>query len=375
MSNDHPGAKNIVYHTRHIKALDGLRGYAAIVVTFFHAILHINTDAIQRVLHPAIDQVATNDLLLKLFLMLFDGATAVSLFYVLSGAVLCQSLLRAQLNLKTVFLYLLRRVFRLFPALFLCMLGMWGLSVLLQNFTSGFPLVRFEDAIKNALLIQTRVHGPSTSIQVEALATPFILIFAFAYRKYSVAAGIALFVLAISAIQRNELVFFFPNMHVSVLVFFAGMLVALPEAKMLFERITGWQLLGLICFALVVRHLTHIQFLPGFVAQTLLLAAVVGFVRWASPGTFVHSFLECRLSQFFGRISYSYYLLNVPVLWVLWFIPGFYAPFAELGQILGGVASGFVAALITIPLAYFSHRFVELYFINMGARITRSFGG
>lgn len=363
-----------IHHTQHVKALDGLRGYAAIVVTFFHAILHMDPTAVQRVLHPAIDQVAAGDLWLKIVLVFLDGGTAVSLFYVLSGTVLCQSLLRARLDWTSIFLFLFRRVFRLFPALFLCMLGMWGMSWVLHHFFSGFPLVIFSDAMLNALLIQTKIHGPSTSVQIEALATPFILLFAYAYKKYAVAAGIALFALSISAIQRNELVFFLPNMHVSVMVFFAGMLVALPEAQAIFSRITGWQLMGLIILAVVVRHLTHIQFLPGLLGQSFLLAAVVGFVRWASCRTFIHKFLEHRFSQFVGRISYSYYLLNIPVLWVLWFLPDLYALFTGFDQIWGGVISGVVATLITIPLAYLSYRFVELYFINLGAKISRSFG-
>lgn len=221
---------------QHIKSLDGLRGYAAIIVTFFHAILHINPSAVQTILHPSIDQVAVADIWLKIVLIFFDGGTAVSLFYILSGVVLCQSLLRSGLGTKSILLFLLRRILRLYPALIFCMFSMWVLSMAMQEVTHGFPLINIGDAIYNALLIHTKVHSPSTSIQIEVLATPFIILFAIAYKKYSVAVCVMLLALSISALGRSELVFFLPNMHASVLMFFSGMLIALPEAKDFFKK-------------------------------------------------------------------------------------------------------------------------------------------
>lgn len=180
----------INFHSQHIKALDGLRGYAAILVSFYHAILHMDESSIYRVLYPPIDNVASDDLKLKLVLIFFNGSTAVLLFYVLSGSVLCQSLLRDKLNLKSICLFLMRRVFRLFPALLFCMLGLWLLSLVLRRLGVVFPHVSFEAAVLNAFLFNTNVHGPSTSIQIEALATPFILLFAFAYRKLSISTAV-----------------------------------------------------------------------------------------------------------------------------------------------------------------------------------------
>lgn len=364
-----------VHSVAHIKSLDGLRGYAAIIVTFYHAILHINPFAIQTILSPAIDQVAIADIWLKIALIFFDGATAVSLFYVLSGVVLCQSLLRSGLGAKSILLFLLRRILRLYPALIFCVFSMWVLSIAMQEVIHGFPLVDIGDAVYNSLLIHTKVHSPSTSVQVEVLATPFIILFAIAYKKYSVAACLVLLALSMSAMQRNELVFFLPNIHASLLMFFAGMLIALPEAKAFFKKIVGWKLFSLLVLAFIIRHLTDINFLPGYIAKTLLLAGVVGFLRWAEYRTFLHEFLENDFSQFIGKISYSYYLLNIPILWLLWFLPAVYSNFSELGQLFGGIVSGFFAVMLTIPLAYLSYRFVEVYFINFGAKITRSFGG
>jgi peptidoglycan/LPS O-acetylase OafA/YrhL len=75
----------------------------------------------------------------------------------------------------------------------------------------------------------------------------------------------------------------------------------------------------------------------------------------------------------FARLSYSYYLLNVPVLWLIWFVPSCYAPFANIGPIAGGLLSGIVATILTVPIAYLSYRYVERYFISVGVEITNLF--
>jgi peptidoglycan/LPS O-acetylase OafA/YrhL len=362
------------YHTEHVKALDGLRGYAAIIVTFYHAILHFEPALIERVLSPAIDKIGTPDLLAKFALLVLNGATAVLLFYVLSGAVLCQSLLRTQFSFLPVALYIARRILRLFPALVLCMLVMWCLSLAYHRAgIMGFPLITLSAATNNAFLLDTSVHGPSTSVQIEALATPFILFFAFFYQRYLISIAVLLLALSIFAIQKPELVFWLPNMHASVFVFFAGMLVALPEAKVFFSTSSSCKLIILLIGAFVLRHLVHLQSLPGLIAQVMLLAALVGFVRHASLPTRFHHFLENRVSQFLGRISYSYYLLNIPVLFVIWFSPAFSPVTAMSDPVLGGLMVGVIAFALTLPVAYFSHKYCEMFFINLGRIITKKY--
>ena len=148
-----------------------------------------------------------------MILIFFNGSTAVLLFYALSGAVLCQSLMKNRLDISSVLLFLMRRALRLFPALLLCMLSMWLLSLVLRGSGVIFPVVGFYDAILNSALINTNLHGPSTSVQIELLATPFVLFFAFIYQRFFLATVIIIFSLSIFAIQRADIVLFLPNMH------------------------------------------------------------------------------------------------------------------------------------------------------------------
>jgi peptidoglycan/LPS O-acetylase OafA/YrhL len=105
----------------------------------------------------------------------------------------------------------------------------------------------------------------------------------------------------------------------------------------------------------------------------MLLGALVGFIRHAAVPTGFHRVLESKYSQFLGRISYSYYLLNVPVLFVFWFTPGLSFIGQGLSPVLTGLLIGALALLATVPLAYLSQRYCEAPCINLGKRITRRF--
>ncbi|MES2932869.1 MAG: acyltransferase [Pseudomonadota bacterium] len=361
-------------HTQHVKALDGLRGYAAILVTFFHTILNLEPTLVERVLSPAIGQIGRADWVNKLALIMFNGTTAVALFYVLSGAVLCQSLLRTTLTFRTSGLFFLRRILRLFPVLIVCMLTMWALSVAYNGIgIHTYPLITAANAIKNALLLDTRFHGPSTSIQIEVLATPFIFLFAFLYRRYAVLIAAVFLTLSIVAIQEPNLVFSLPNMNASLFLFVIGMVIALPEAKNLFSEITTGKLIILLVFCFLLRHLVHIESLPGLIAQGMLLGTLVGFVLHTVKPSRFHLFLENRYSQFLGRISYSYYLFNVPVLFILWFTPRLEFVAQWKNPVLGGLVVGLISVVITLPIAYFSHKYCELPFIHFGKKLTLKF--
>lgn len=110
----------------HVAALDGLRGCAALAVTMFHALLHYNTPLIERVLYaPALSMGNTSDLFDKFYLSVFNGDWPVILFFVLSGFVLAASIDRSLDKGMTISFtatdFLVRRVLRIYPAMFACM--------------------------------------------------------------------------------------------------------------------------------------------------------------------------------------------------------------------------------------------------------------
>jgi len=108
--------------------LDGLRGYAAIVVVIFHSVLGLDATQIERILRGRWSNFDPYEVITKIFLKIFDGEAAVMLFFVLSGAVLFRSLMREEDGIGGVAVkFYVRRVFRIYPALFVCPLERDGL--------------------------------------------------------------------------------------------------------------------------------------------------------------------------------------------------------------------------------------------------------
>src|SRR3954452_10985879 len=76
-----------------IDQLDGLRGYAAIAVVLFHSILGPDPTMVGRVLYQNYSKLGSwSDAWAKLALTVTNGQTAVVIFFILSGAVLFDSL-------------------------------------------------------------------------------------------------------------------------------------------------------------------------------------------------------------------------------------------------------------------------------------------
>jgi hypothetical protein len=150
--------------------LDGLRGYAALVVVVFHTILGIDPGQINRILYEDLSKIdGLYGRFTKVALKLFSGETAVVIFFVLSGAVLFNSLL----NNKERFIplageFLIRRFLRIYPALFVCLVAcaivfpLAGIPVTLDSFFAQRCALRDHDQ-RSDMDFECRVHCRSLS--------------------------------------------------------------------------------------------------------------------------------------------------------------------------------------------------------------------
>ncbi len=339
------------------RALDGLRGIAAVAVVIYHAILHNDLSLIQRVLLQPIQTAASwRDGLTKLALSLFDGEAAVYLFFVLSGCVLRLSLARQgdvaapRLGLS----FALARAIRLYPPVIATMLLIYALG------WAGAPGVRVFapwELLANATLWATPMHGPSYTIQLELMAVPFILIAWLARRRFGIVGLVLCLVWGMMALETGWMVGFLPNMHAFLVAFMAGMLVAEPQlGPVLAEAPAGawWAALAGVLLTRVWEP--HVR-ITGLIGMAMCATLLVGGLLHGRRGS-LHAALEGRLAQRLGRVSFSLYLLSVPVLYVLW---GWTDRWAWVGRhaLEMGLVVGVVAVGVTYPLAWASERWVE----------------
>jgi len=351
------------------RALDGLRGYAALAVVLYHAILHNDTTLIERVLFQPIQALSgSRDILTKIALLLQNGELAVFVFFVLSGAVLRLSLDRRTDSplLPTCISFAGARLLRLYPPLIACLVLFFGLSLVGLK---GFPEIPLKLFLLNLTLWDTSMHGPSTTLQAEVMAIPFLLV-AWLLRKHFGLPGLVLmFVYSVLAIDNASLVFHLPNMHGYLFAFMVGMIAAEPALRPMMRQAPAsswWLVFALLIFSKTFHHHSSV---PAFVTMVVSAGVLVSGLLYGQRGSLT-AFLERPVSQFLGRISFSFYLLNVPMLGVIWAFSDRYA-WPKTHALEAGLLVGLASLVLTIPLAWASERWVERPSITAGRRLSR----
>ncbi len=344
--------------TGRARALDGLRGIAAAAVVVYHSILHNDLSLIPRVLYQPLQAMPTlRDVLTKLFLIVCNGEVAVYVFFVLSGCVLRISLQRQgqESAARLCAGFALTRAVRLYPPVIACMVLFYWLSQF------GIPgLIRFTpwQLLQNASLWAITMHGPSYTIQVELLAVPFILAAWLLRRRFGFPALGLCLVYGVLAHDARWMSFFLPNMQSYLLAFVAGMIAAEPKLRPLLAETPGGAWWGALAGLVFCRTFAPPEQITSMIAMVLAAALLVAGLLHGDRRGSLPRLLEHPAIQALGRVSFSLYLLNVPVLYALWgWTDG--RPWVARHALEAGLAVAFVSFAITYPLAWASERWVE----------------
>lgn len=355
------------------EALDGLRGYAAIVVVLYHAILNCSPDIMLTVLNTGFLQLGSRDgWILKPIISALSGELAVTLFFVMSGMVLFRALEGMerghQSRVDVTWRFLVRRALRLWPPMAICLVGTWLLyrevGTVAPRLAAVLPVGYLVD---NLVLADTKVNGATWTLGVELGSVPWLLLFYFAVQRWGVARMALVAVVAVVVLFR-----------LGALNQPAGMIFGLPAilAGAVLEH--GWaerlsRLRGALPIGLLLMFAGEMLFpLQDLVMHTVVVGAgavlVVAAIATATRGR-VHRLLTSRVSRFLGRISYSLYLWNVPILMILLGAIG--RERAHLHPLDVGAVLGLATVLLTIPVATLAERWTERPFNQLGRALTR----
>jgi peptidoglycan/LPS O-acetylase OafA/YrhL len=349
-------------------SLDGLRGYAALSVAFYHGILHYDVSLIERVLYRPLLLVDWTELPVKLLLIPCNGESAVIVFFVLSGFVLRGALDRmaAWPLHKTALVFTWRRVVRIYPAVLACMLLFFLLS---RVGIPAFPRFTLTGLWQNATLYWPAMHGPSWSVQVEICAVPFLLAAEGARRLWGVLGLMAALFYALVAIEYPLLVARLPALWAYLFLFFIGMLLVERPVAWAVRRLhpAAW-VIALTLF-LAGRHVTERAAISGLIAQGCAGGLLVACV--AHRNDRLSAFLTRPVSRFLGRISYGFYLLNVVALYLCWAAIDSWVTAPAQHPVFWGLVSAVLSVPLTLPMAFLSERFIERPCITAGHALTR----
>jgi len=351
-----------------IHRLEALRGVAAMMVALGHCAATFQPGQGQQWFHDALITV-------------FNGRAAVTIFFVLSGFVLGLSLRRSrQAFVRGYFEFVWRRFFRIYPALavsslailgFLCCVP-WDFGARSVATTPWFQAIYstapgWRELWRNLLLQDFSINQVTWSLKVELVGSALLPLMHVLSQKMAWR-GRAVFMacwLALAWIVRargGSLFFTF--------MFYLGYL--LPDVG---PTLMGWlnrrraasaTVLVATTLCLLARWQYNWPFESGLVegfSATVLIAGIL-----YGPELRVYRLLDTCLARFYGRISYSFYLLHFCVMYgtaaaLAWLAPEeLLRPYAMAWSFVLAV----VSVAIATPLSWASYQWVERPGIELG---------
>lgn len=346
--------------TDFLPRLESLRGIAALAVAGYHVSNQLSAGSVSGWL----DMVARH-----LIVACANGTGSVVTFFVLSGFVLARSLDRNSDPVR----FFRHRLFRLFPAavavvtLLTALYWKFGFYV---GFKASFEPT---DVILNLLMIRSDINSVMWSMTVECVATPLILASVWLFKKHGERWLWGLIVLLVGLSSWGPYVHLlggFTNLAplyafvVGVLLHFRGPRYAsgIGPGLATFEGIAA---IAIFCFCG-----TRTQSALILLLECLSSATLIALIAWR-PAMTLFKPLDFRLVRFYGRISYSFYLLHLLGISLAFRMmdPGAMNADGMPLSLTIALATG-ISILVTTPAAYVSWRFIETPAIAFGkARI------
>jgi peptidoglycan/LPS O-acetylase OafA/YrhL len=153
-------------------------------------------------------------------------------------------------------------------------------------------------------------------------------------------------------------------------VFYLGYLVPLFSGKIwnYFSKqkiVLAILLLFSLSVCWLTPHFGHHD-IPFVLAMGSLISCV-----YHLPKEPLFSFLDNQVVRFYGRVSYSFYVLHFLVLYLV--ASFFFRSFKDSSLVDNSIAASFLLALVSIgiatPVSYLSYLFVEKSFIRLGQKL------
>jgi peptidoglycan/LPS O-acetylase OafA/YrhL len=349
--------------------LDSLRWIAAFAVGMCHTFHCFYID--QTTLKP----------LHGLGTAIFNGAYAVDFFFVLSGFVLVNA--TTSLSLAFYLGFVIRRVLRIYPAAWVSLI-VSATAVALAQTAYGQPWMAdwviglltwpsgtLGAGISEALLYTHRLNPILWSIAIEMMASvlyPLMI----AVMRWSVPLYMGLAMAAVIASAFVPATYDPASFGHFLYMFMIGAALNLVPPNFV-SRKQGGYLLALAGLLMLLARPFASNATVSDLISTFSAATIIAVVAFACPRPFEAWFGNKKL-LLLGRCSYSYYLLNPAILFLLvrWYPAiGLAAPVSRLGYIVYVLTFGIITAVGTVVSAHLLAITVERFSIRAGRKAER----
>jgi len=361
-----------------VKSIHYLRGLAALMVVFYH---------LKATLNDVYAQKDLGDILFN------SGAFGVDLFFIISGFIICYATEKKESSMPLK--YMLRRFFRIYPLLFICLIVMYlflnnqaGLPSLLRslvplnaNFEAGSPFFGYN------------LLGPAWTLSYEiAFYALFFISFVISHRfRWLICSALIIFfVVGIQYFYTGGVTLLAYNNN----NFATGTILHAPatflSSPLFLNFIYGLVAYKLISYIQMVRLSNNFKklltLLSVFVflisALTILSVQVFGhgpllwgawcFALVMSALIFeIHNNIkENRALNYLGDVSYSLYLTHAILIELFHRYPETFTLFNNQK----GLSQVIYLVILSLFIAYIAHRFIEKPFISIGKRLISRIG-
>ncbi len=356
--------------------LEALRGLAALVVAADHVWQLPWTDASGRTrsLIPSAASGVYGGWTTSILSVFGNGLAAVNLFFVISGFVLLQSLMRGPDSIAAnTSRFVIARLFRIYPAavatigLFYLVFAITGAHI--SDPTTYAPM----SLLRNVLLIGISINGVMWTLKLEIIAIPLFVVGFLLFRYLGVIALAVL--LTASLILENHR----PWINLVDTPFGLGLLPFFAVGMIVFafgRKGWDWCPAPVASLMLVLATVGTFAWLPllstGWETEHYIEmvcdGVIVGLLAFGSIGR-LGKFFDNSMVRFSGRISYSFYLVNPLTLLVYWNSPDALGRLV-LGSGIPGVGSALImfvtSVAVTTPIAWLMYRYVERPGVSIG---------
>lgn len=350
--------------------ITGLRGIAALMVAFSHALIILNVGGAENTPNIFPDIFKSVEIaIFKLLLIIFNSEAAVIIFFLISGFVLNLSLeryFRESLFLPNFFI---RRFIRLYPpylfSIFVALILLLYYPNNIQNptvsnwFTGWFSYPLTSKLIAENLTLRSvnlNINAWTLKIEFYMMFVMPLLVYIKKRTNFTIDLLILLLIFSLS---------FYRNQHINgayLYPFYAGILISkwgnsLCRFKLLSKRIIFFISLFILLFSPVI---SSGNIYIRIALETLSAWYMISYLLYINDIQLV-KFLGNEKIQKIGEISYSFYLIHPLFLYFTALMILKYAP-QFTGQYLALVMNliiGFVSVFISLFVANLLYRFIE----------------
>lgn len=337
--------------------VESLRGIAAVLVGGYH---------VGQNLMPYFSSTAE-----RLYMGICNGKGSVVAFFIISGFVLARSLdRRIRTSDQWAAQYFTARAFRLYPAavavvgLFVVLHYQFGMTI---YYSAGFdPL----NVLLNMLMLRTDIDRVMWSMKVELVATPLIPLAVIMFHRWGPRALLITIAVLLALSFSGEFAQALgegSNLG-PLYAFVCGIFLHFRGSRMagfIKPGVAPLVAIGsvVVFFACGPLKETAIVVMIECVSVSILMLVVV----W-HPASAIFKPLDSAVVRFFGRISYSYYLLNPLTFWVLRRSTAATSAALDSGVplVVVTVVAALLCILLTTPAAYLCWRFIEMPGVALG---------